>query len=674
MFKRDIKKYSLFADCLANLRILAKVEAKLGENVMDLHVSKHDDTIFISPETEIMKVTEQLVGEELSEDPAELDVCEQTDFPEDSEVLEEEYIEEQIENLQSEEETNAQDVRDCTLAIEVETEDREVSSRPRRSTTKKYIYPTNTNDKLTDEERDWIGQQVENSEVQRDGVVIYKCPLCDTYLKIAASLKKHLRDTHILKSDKQVDVKNSRQALKDEIKRSKMVIETSSGPETIWKCSRCTTNRIFRSESGLKVHIRYNHIRSQVIDPSFIAQCRIENYFGTKDGWTCPGCPKVLRSREAFRNHLKLEHQDVVESVRLEGNASVADEGTTSDNQISNEDLVFLLEKKQRRIIPEHRSIACNDCGIEFVNGKSKREKSCRIHNECHKILKVVSQYYQLPKHYDSRTVFSNDEHLKCFLINDPSQFEPYPCDGMVSKISFQLKEPQSSSLENDAWKCGHCSARYQTEVECISHVMILHSKSLICPVDHLEFSGRRGVSQFNIHMRNKHSEMFPDIRIQCTYCLEEFATIFEKLAHMKTCSAKKFQCDHCSKSYFTKTELIRHLKIVSGEIKYVCNFCQKICSSTMDLKLHQTAHTNQKSYACSYPGCHKAFKTPAARSSHLETHSNVIFACTFCPSSFKQRALLQRHIRKGYCKGQNSKSQVVVEDNQMFEVTEVSN
>lgn len=459
--------------------------------------------------------------------------------------------------------------------------------------------------------------------------------------------------------------------------KSKMIVETSNGPETIWKCQRCAINRIFRSVSGLKVHIRYCHIRSQVIDPKFIAQCRIEGYFGIKDGWRCPGCPKVLRSREAFRNHMKLEHPDAIESVTSDVNESMASE--IQSDQSFNDDLVHLLEKKIRKLKTEPQTNVCTACGIQFINGKSKREKSCQIHQECHKILKVVSQYYQLPKHGEARIIFSNDEDLKSCLVDDQNQFEPFPCDGMASKVSYKLKEPQCNAIGDDAWKCGHCVARYQTEVECITHVMILHSKKLICPVDHLEFSGRRGVSQFNIHMRNKHSAMFPDLIIQCTYCLEEFNSIFEKLAHMKTCSAKKFQCDHCSKSYFTKTELIRHLKIVSGEIRYACNLCPKLCSSTMDLKLHQTSHTNKKSYACSYPECHKAFKTPAARSSHMETHSNVNFSCSFCPSSFRQRALLQRHLRKGFCKGQReSKSQIILEEicgeNQIFEVTEISN
>lgn len=71
-----------------------------------------------------------------------------------------------------------------------------------------------------------------------------------------------------------------------------------------------------------------------------------------------------------------------------------------------------------------------------------------------------------------------------------------------------------------------------------------------------------------------------------------------------------------------------------------------------MDLKLHYRSHTNEKTYQCTFPQCLKIFKTPAARSSHMEIHSNIEYECTDCRAIFKQRALLQRHLKKVKCKG----------------------
>lgn len=565
--------------------------------------------------------------------------------PNETEIIEEHVIEESLQNSQfTEAQSEIPPIEELSFASE-ETEYKENGGPGKRSKRdRKYKYPINTNEKLSDEEKEWINDQVRNCEVIQEGLVFYKCSLCDAYLQIPGSLKKHLRDCHILKSEKDQDVRDSRKAFKDEIKRSKMTIATSYGHETIWKCQRCESNRIFRSEAGLKVHIRYNHIRGQKIDVKFIAKCKI--VVDGKDAWGCPECEKILRSRDGLRHHMKLEHPNVFGSSNEENH-------TMNHVDNDNESLLNILESKRRSLNTETSKSSCNDCGINFFNGTSKKEKSARIHSSTHKILDVVSNFYQLPKCDVYKTMFSNDDDLNTFLQSNQEYFEPLPCDGMIAKISRKHKEPVGTAAYNeaDAWRCGHCGVSYRTEVECNSHVMILHSKKLICPIDHMEFEGNRGISQFNIHMHNKHSELFPDLVISCTYCRAEFASIFDKLAHMKTCDEKKFECDHCSRKYYTKTELIRHLKIVSGEIAYVCDICSKSCVSTMELKLHRTTHTNQKSYACSYPQCSKAFKTPAARSSHMEMHSNVSYSCTFCSSSFRQRALLQRHARKGFCR-----------------------
>lgn len=651
MFKRDVKKYSSFAESFNGLVILAQVD-KLLKDFNDLsgyQVVKNSNCILIEPENDLqiqIDQQEEMKIESIIDD--QIDQSEELYEMKNIEVTEE-YIEEHVESLNVIDEefsTEISGIPPDENSLKEEISD----SKPPRKRTRKYKYPINTNEKLSDDEKEWINRQVRNCEILQNGQIAYKCSLCETILQIAGSLKKHLRDSHILKSEKEQDSWNSKKAFKSEIQRSRLLLETSDGTETIWKCERCDTNRIFRSEAGLKVHIRYNHIRCQVIDAKLIAQCKVVIDFEgvQKDAWKCPECDKILSSRDGLRNHIKLEHPDIVSD---EQNNDSSLKTTSKTDEENPEDLFNLLKRKRRTLKSDKVSTPCLECGIQFINKTSKKEKSCRIHQECHQILNVVSPFYQLPKCEITRTLFSNEDDLNKFLTNDEQFFE-IPTEGMTSNVSKKYRESIGSAEISDAegWKCGHCRVSYQTEVECNAHIMILHSKKLICPIDHMEFSGSRGIGLFNAHMRSRHSELFPDIIISCTYCHAEFSSIFEKLAHMKTCSEKKFGCDHCARKFFTKLELVRHLKIVSGEISYVCEICSKSCASTMDLKLHRTAHTNQKSYACSYPECSKTFKTPAARSSHMETHSNVTYNCLSCNSRFKQRALLQRHLKKGLC------------------------
>lgn len=689
MFKRDVKKYSSFSEVVSSLELLAKVDESLNliTDKSELQVLQHEKVIVISSEENAQIIKDWLNAPESSEKGLKLE-----ESREEVEIVEE-YIEEadddhcreEIEptaELSKEEDGSEAEQFEMSFVSEDTELIEDSEQKPKRRRSRKYKYPSNTNEKLTEDQKTWINRQVRDCQMTRDGKRVYKCPLCETYLQVSGSLKKHIRDTHLLKTVKQQETCNSRRAFKTEILDSKMILMTADGPETIWRCQRCQrcdNNRIFRSEAGLKVHIRYNHIRNKIIDANFVAQCKIVES-DNRDAWKCPQCAKILRSRDGLRNHIKLEHPDFIrDTPSMEQSNSRQLLNDDIDDTAKNDALVNLLKRKQRTLKDNPSATSCGDCGIQFVNGTRKQEKSCQIHQQCHTILGTIAQYYQLPKCDDARVMFSNDDDLNRYLSTDLPYFEPLPCDGMVAKVSQKLTSAVGNAIDEDSWTCGHCGAKYQTEVDCNAHQLILHSKKLICPVDHMEFEGNRGMSQFNIHMRNKHANLFPELTISCTYCHEEFASNFEKLAHMKTCSEKKFECDHCGRKYFTKTELIRHLKIISGEIAYVCDLCSKACASTMDLKLHRTSHTNQKSYACSYPDCNKAFKTPAARSSHMETHSNVSYACSFCSASFRQRALLQRHVRKGCCKGRKEPStKVMLEEmfteGQMYEVAEISN
>ena len=701
MFKRDIKKYSSFAEILPKLVILSKVEELLDrqENV-GLLVYQRADEIVIGPEPDQLRNRKTFTIDDTEPIQQDQTVTEVIADQEEVQEFFEEYVEEHFEDekysmaledtIVPHQETNRKEIENMKTNYTSKSETEEsLASEPlssKRQKNKKYKYRINTNDQLSDEEKQWINEQVRNCSVVRKGQLVYKCPKCDTILQISGSFKKHLRDNHILKSDEELQLKNSRQEFKTEIKQSKIEVDMEEGPVTVWKCQRCKTSRVFRSEAGLKVHIRYNHIKCQFIDAKFVAQCKVTvNESGCmKDAWKCPECNKILRSRDGLRNHIKLEHPDAVASTS-QNNTRELFANSVSINQGNDEmnDVVNILGRNKRTLqVDSSFSNTCLECGIQFVNKTTRKDKSCRIHHECHKILNVLSQYYQLSKCEESRIIFTNDNDLDTFLQTDPQQFQPIPCEGMTANVSQKFKEPIGNADEDDpeAWKCGHCGAKYQTDSDCNGHIIILHSKKFICPVDYLEFEGNRGMSQFNAHMKNKHPELFPDMPFYCTYCRAEFSSIFDKLAHMKLCDEKKFECDHCSKKYFTKTELVRHLRIVSGDIAFVCDICSKTCASTMDLKLHRTSHSNLKSYVCSYPECSKAFKTPAARSSHMETHSNVTYTCSYCPSNFKKRALLQRHLRKGFCKGlrnsvkpQESLDEIYT-DSQIYEVNEVSN
>lgn len=590
MFKREVKKYNSFSENIKKLDLLIKIDDILNnyEDISDLSVYQNESTIIISKNLE---ENEQEMPQNEDNCLIEDDGMLIEEDPVKCQIHEEEYIEEQEEeciveepkiiNIKTEEGASEYSYDQMTDSYN-SSEGNPVKRR------KKYSYKVNTNDSLIPEQIAWIKSQVTKSEIIVNDKKMYKCQICGTVLQIAGSLKKHLRDVHVLKTPDEEDERESKRAFKDEIKRSKIIIETSKETETIWKCQRCTENRIFRSEGGLKVHLRYNHIKSHVIDAEFVANCKIaiESDGQMKNAWQCPECKKILKSRDSLRNHMKLEHTNVVESLQ----SSMKEEGFIDKSSMKTEEMSMLSQSisidegnwqqlTRRKSHHNLSSIVCEPCGLNFVNGTTKREKSQEIHQQLHIILKVVSQSYELPKCEQCKIMFSNNEDLANHLITHDNE-EIFTSEGLSFMVATKYKESigTASNDDYDKWKCGHCSCvRFNEEVECIEHLMILHSKQLICPIDYLEFNGIRGLSQFSTHMKNKHPEMFPELTITCSYCKLEFSNVFDKLAHMKICDTKEYACDHCSKKFFSKTQLLRHLKIVSGAISFTCDVCSKV-------------------------------------------------------------------------------------------------
>lgn len=282
-------------------------------------------------------------------------------------------------------------------------------------------------------------------------------------------------------------------------------------------------------------------------------------------------------SQPGFRYHLMAKH--------LKGN-NIADLQEVPAEFIP----PVTVDKKARNV--------CRECNI-----KMKDQKHFESHQNAHELLAVISQHYMLPSCNTCNTVFIDDPALKLHLskhdtnedVSEPVIVHP----GAMTLQSRKLKTPgetQSDEItdNNFAWNCGHCSMRFNKEVSCRYHLLIHHVSTFACPIDKREFSGFKVISLFCHHLKNKHSEMFPELIFSCTFCKTEFPSVYEKLAHMKNCTLKKFSCDHCGKKFFKKADLEAHLRFISGELFFPCKICDKRCETASDLNIHFRSHTKE--------------------------------------------------------------------------------
>lgn len=397
----------------------------------------------------------------------------------------------------------------------------------------------NTLNDLDESQINWIREQVAAGEYMKGRKKAFKCQICDCQLSHQASLTRHLRDVHVLKNDTK-----SRENFKDEVNNSKLAVETQTGVEVIWKCQRCEIDRIYKCEQAFKLHLRMTHIRATKVATALITACKvaIEEGGSFRVAYQCPDCDRIFRQRETLRFHIKSEHPNINEEETKERLQKELESCKTSARRIAQ-----VLEHKLQ--VGKSANF-CHECGLKFQTSKQRMKSS--VHTQCHEVFKMIAENQHLPSCEACRMIFGSEDAFRVheLMHENAESIALIPADGLSQHGAVFYKESTGDADADEvAWKCGHCRVRYFDERDCVSHIMLLHMTSLICFIDNREFSGAGGLSKFTQHMRNKHPELFPDLTFPCGSCKTEFNTIYEKLAHQKVCSSKKFECDNCGKS-----------------------------------------------------------------------------------------------------------------------------
>ncbi|VVN19523.1 RHS repeat-associated core domain-containing protein [Pseudomonas fluorescens] len=80
---------------------------------------------------------------------------------------------------------------------------------------------------------------------------------------------------------------------------------------------------------------------------------------------------------------------------------------------------------------------------------------------------------------------------------------------------------------------------------------------------------------------------------------------------------------------------------------RHVCLTCNKDFSTKGNLKMHQTVHSGEKPFPCTYQGCGKSFASNFHLIQHMQTHTHAV-ACTYegCGKSFAHNTGLNQHMR----------------------------
>lgn len=317
--------------------------------------------------------------------------------------------------------------------------------------------------------------------------------------------------------------------VKDEIIKSKEVIESEDGPKIVYNCARC--NYVSNTGPGFRYHLISKHIKNR-----------------------------------DFETEVERKPLDLV-TVR------------------------YQASKPRTRKFKDSKN-SCSVCCLKF-----KEVRALNTHESAHELFDVIASSMNYPQCDECRMMFCSFGDLNTHHMRHDTEMasELIPAIGILHRQGVQLSLPVPDDAIADGvlkWSCGHCTRKFQSDEAAKHHQLLFHAVTFECPIDKREFTGSKAFSHYNQHLKNKHPEMFPNLTFPCTFCRLEFTSIYEKLAHMKICSEKKYGCDHCNKKFFKKNDLIAHIKFVTGEVVFQCEMCSKACETASDLQIHLRSHT----------------------------------------------------------------------------------
>ena len=442
------------------------------------------------------------------------------------------------------EEINEQDFipQDEDFIIEEEEEEEEVTVKT-ESMPKKSFKPT-------EKERDWANETTKTCysivESEEGCVPTWTCCICGKLYKSAQALRLHLLAKHLREENTLPD--EIREWIRQQIREHRVILESEDGQRSFeWTCGMCSFT--CNSSRTFNAHLIDSHVDAVKQDELEVAKPNADGF------WKCFKCGDELESEELLRQHFT-KHESKTHKPR-----------------------------KSKEI--KKMQWTCTECWFQF-----SAQRSFDAHMRLHTTLHNMNQFIDLFTCDKCQMFFRSPEDLK--VHNDKhgeGQSALVPAEGIALQKTILFKRlaiPYESHPGDST--CGHCGRKIDGEINCKSHLLIHHVNPLVCPKDGRKF---HGMQPYICHLQKVHAELFPQ-SLLCTHCKTSFDNIYERLAHMKLCSAKKFCCDHCDKRFSNKNYLNSHLKREMGLLSCQCSVCEKIFKAKDELKIHMRTHTKE--------------------------------------------------------------------------------
>ncbi|XP_029347852.1 zinc finger protein 525-like [Acyrthosiphon pisum] len=220
----------------------------------------------------------------------------------------------------------------------------------------------------------------------------------------------------------------------------------------------------------------------------------------------------------------------------------------------------------------------------------------------------------------------------------------------IVNQTLEHINHINSDLTSNSYKRTKSGKKRTQTEENGTTYI-----KEEIDEIGAAEFISAVNVNQNQEHINHINSDFTSnsckntnssEMKYECEFCEKVFIYKSQLKIHSRKHTAEKpYKCDICEKAYFQNSNLRTHSMTHTGEKPYECGICTKAFTQNSHLIIHSRTHTGDKPFICGI--CTKAF----TQNSHLITHSRTHtgdkpFICGICEKAFSRKQYLTNHTR----------------------------
>jgi len=395
-----------------------------------------------------------------------------------------------------------------------------------------------------------------------------------------------------------------------------------------------------------------------------------------------PLCPKTLKSKAAFENHILVEHGKKKQwSLDIPSTdfdfESASDKSDDDDDDFESESEAIPsyssrapglenkepVDKNQDPILPRKKIVSntksyreklkvlpititpalksnqiktSNPVKEESNNEKESLLPSIKSENSAEVTPKRIKREYTKHPQSDVKKV----PRVPTILVRNKSDFSIEKIESLIkiklspeAECTFRklIEEGKDQEIYSNMFGNIFWTAELPHGLKCRNWIC------KFCPNG--KFLGSR--DEFEAHF-----EAFGHGKLvyTCELC-NKTQKKFELLkSHLKNKHFTDAKCDVCEQVFQTEGKMLMH-KLTDHKIGgYQCDMCTKMCPSMQRLKIHvQENHTGQ-TFSCST--CMKVFKNKGLCVAHESTHSGKVYECEYCIDTFISEAGKAKHVK----------------------------